>query len=395
MDKSRITIKLNQSTDHHQIKEEEKPAQQEISSKTFENKKNTEEQMTALEMEIRKANEIQMEREKNREENQNLQPEIELEEEEWPRRKPSRTKQPKVISWFASSNDHHKSKKTSNHSPSRNTISTKYKKKYSHGNQRNSLNSQLGKTIGVGIGAIATGILFGFILLHFFITPMMIGNDSIQTNTNLTEPGGTNGVVIPQKVVYFLQSGVFTDKTGAKTAVADLKKVGKAAVVKEGSPNHVFVGMAIDKTQGQTLVDVLKAGGQTTYLKPYTLKEYQSNMSTGTFQNFYSWTNTGDQMVQWLSSNSIALIKDSKATVKDQDIQKLHQQFLNEAQGVQNQLAKEGKTKEQQTVKLMADHMTYAITAFNEYRKTASEQYLWNVQNSLMDYELIYETLGQ
>jgi len=364
--------------EQYRIMKEEKRIQQVGVSKSTQNENESEEQITELELEIRKANEIQIERERAQKIKYASQP----------------TKQPKVISWFASSNKQHPTKKSSSQSLLRHIKSTKHREKYNQGNRAGDLNQSLGKTISVGISAIATGILFGFILLHFFITPMMVGSDAIQTNSSVPQPAG-NGVVIPQKIVYLLQSGVFSEKTGAETAAADFKKGGKAAVVKEGSPNHVFVGIAIDKTQGQSLVDVLKAEGQTTYLKPYTIKEYQSTMSSETFQDFYSMINTGDHMIQWLSTTSISLIRDAKATVQDQEIQKLHQQFLNEVQTVQNQLTKKGKTSEQQIVKKMADQMNYAITSFTEYRKTTSTEYLWNVQNSLMEYVIAYETLGQ
>ncbi|TCS79055.1 SPOR domain-containing protein [Tepidibacillus fermentans] len=391
MDKPRITIRLNQPNDQKsqaRINNQEQRREIEGSQQEQELTNKQEEAITALEMEIRKANEIQIEREKKQIEEQRMDPEIEINEEFY-QRKPRR-KQPRIISWFFSTEDERNRRTMTSKPTSRPKIKSNKRVKGQY-----QINHQIIKTIGVGIGAIATGVLFGFILLHFFITPMMVGTDSVLTNTNVMQPRSNASVVIPQKVVYLLQSGVFTDKNGAEVAAATFKKAGKAAIVKEGNPNHVFVGIAPDKAQGEVLVELLKAEGQQTYLKPYTIKEYQANMSNETFQTFLSWINIGDQMVQWLANHSITLLKDAKITVNDTEIQKYHQQFLTEAQVVQEKLGKEGKAKEQQTVNMMIEQMNYAMTAFQQYQKTQSSQYLWNVQDSLMKYELAYETLGQ
>ena len=400
MDKSRITIRLNQPKDQN-IQAQIEPMQSQKSTQPEINRQDRkQESMDAVEMEIRKANEIQKRREKELDTRQehrvNSFPEIEIEESRT--RSNRTTKQPKIISWFASSEDTDESTKRHSHTSSyrRKSSYSRYPRKKSSKTRgiEFQFTQQVWKTIGVGIGAIATGVLFGFILLHFFITPMLTGTDSIQTNTNIAQPGNSQAI-IPQKDIYLLQAGVFSDKTGADAAVEELKKTGKAGIVKEADKNYVFVGIAPDKTQGQVLVDQLKAGGQQTYLKTYTIKEYQATISNEAFQKFITWNNTGDQMVNWLAANTISLLKDPKVAIEDKEIQKLHQQFLTDAQALQTQLGKEGKTKEQQVTKAMADQMNYAMTAYTEYRKSGSVQYLWNVQNSLMGYEMAYESLGQ
>ncbi|MFV9510872.1 SPOR domain-containing protein [Tepidibacillus sp. LV47] len=389
MDKPRITIRLNQPNDRLN---QNQPNGQKVQER-IEGTNQREDPITALEMEIKRADEIQRERERQHEEV--IMPEIEMDEDLY--RERFRNKRPKIISWFASSKDgKNTTKKRADHLSFRHKTIYRPKKHSSKKiREEFQLNQNIAKTIGVGLGAVATGILFGFILLHFFITPMMVGTDSIFTSTNGSRQSSKQVVVIPQKVVYLLQSGVFTDKSSAETAATEFKNGGKAGIVKEGSPNRVFVGIAPDKAQGQVLVELLKGEGYDTYLKPYTIKEYQANMSNETFQSFYSWINAGDQMVKWLASQSISLLKNPKATVNEKEIQKYHQQYLTQAQVVLEKLENEEKRNELQIAKSMMNQINYAMTAFTEFRKTKSPLYLWNVQDSLLKYVMTYETLDQ
>jgi len=323
---------------------------------------------------------------------------IEIETDSKDSKKKSK-KQSKMISWFVSSdqqeppinNKHSNYDKYTIPTPPRN----KAKKRISM-----KINRHLVKTLGAGIGAIATGMLFGYVMLHFVVQPMM------NQETTLTPPpadsssmiGGdgqlmTTGDVIPQQVVYLVQAGVFSDLTGAQATLTNLAKSGKAGAISGNGPFHVFVGMGTDKESAEKLKTVLSSQIPELYVKEYTIPEYRGQMDEETFAAFATWLNSSEPFIQALTDQSVNSIENKEVVLNYEQLQKLHQQFLIQSKTLNDGLEQTGLVNEQKVVQVMIDQVNYAMQAVSAYKKNPNVQYLWKIQEAMMNYKIGYESL--
>ncbi len=276
----------------------------------------------------------------------------------------------------------------------------KGRKKYRRNRAGTLVNPQLLKSIFAGFMAIGTGLIFGYFLLLYFAQPgnnldtmINTSNDTNTVSDNNSNSISTNNHVIAMDSLYFLQAGVFSEQTGAKAVLTNQHNQGKAAVIDGSNPYHVYVGISTDKASGTLLKEYLKTQGMDLYLKEHVIPNYKGSMSNSTYQAFSKWVIVGDQLLQSLARESIQVINDTNHTINYEELQKLHQNFLVDYQNVKSLIAKEGLTKEESAIQSMSEQINYAIAAINAYKKNPTPQYLWNIQELLIKYELSYEGL--
>lgn len=270
------------------------------------------------------------------------------------------------------------------------------KKKYNKKSFGFPFSPQLLKTIAAGLGAIITGIVFGYIILNFFIQPTSIEETipiSPSTTNSQNEASINNNQIIPLQVVYMLQAGVFSEYNGAQTTLTQLQNLGRAAVISGSGPYHVFVGMSTSKESAMRLKDILSAQDMDLYVKEYVIPEKKVKISNNldTFSNFIF---TGEQLVQILSDQTINVLENPQYSIEYNQIQVLHQQFLLDVQALKNSIKENYIFVEQEKVKKMEEQMNYAITAMNQYMKSPNSQYLWNIQELLINFKLTYDSLN-
>ncbi len=285
----------------------------------------------------------------------------------------------------------------------RNDIYINKKNQYSKHKKKNrrrnkiKINTQIIKTIGTGVGAIATGMIFGYIILSFLFgtgneEPLTVNRSN---NTEFINPENNNilpiGQVISEQTIYLIQAGVFSNYSGAEAIVSQQKSLGKSAVVKQEESYYVFFGISDSKEQANLLKDLLVLDGKDLYVKEYILSERSFNMEESTFLIFSNFINTGQEIVEELSEASIQALVNPQYKIDYDQIQITHQTLLLDIQSLKTSLEAEDLLVEQELVKNMSDQINYAVAALNAYKKNPNTQYLWNIQELLIKYELYYE----
>lgn len=261
------------------------------------------------------------------------------------------------------------------------------------------ISPQLVRMVTASIGAIGMGMIFGYLLLHYFVQPIFTQNHlaTDQGKSPVIQNGAVpaNSEVVPEQIFYLLQAGVFSEQTGAQKVLLEQKNIGEAAVVNGTGPYHVYIGFSTSKEKGLKMREKLKSEGKDLYLKEYTIQEYRGNMSSETFRLFSEWATTGNNLSKELSNEAIDGILALNNGIDYDSIQKLHQQFLIETQNIKAALGKENLVSEQNLVQGMTDQINYAIAAINAYKKNANNQYLWTIQESIIQYKFKYEELTE
>lgn len=290
-------------------------------------------------------------------------------------------------------------------------INKKYKKNKSRNgffsfNRSNGSNgsnrSNLVKFILAGIGAIFTGIVFGYILLHYFVQPIFTEEPGIinsqngsSVSLNNNDQSTTSQMFYPAETIYLIQAGAFTEVAGAETIVAEQKQLGRAAVVSGTGPYHVYIGMGSTKEEAVQIKNMLDQENEL-YVKEYILPEY--NLSTETEQDFssiYNFLSAGDKLTELLSQGTSLALVNSNYSFNYDEIEKAHQELLLELQSVKQKLNNENYIKQQEIIENLNTDLYYAVTALNAYKKNPNIQYLWSIQELLIKYKLKYEELAK
>jgi len=282
-------------------------------------------------------------------------------------------------------------------------IIDKINKKYNKSRGRHSSNSNNGsnlvKFVLAGIGAIFTGIVFGYILLHYFLQPIfneessnINSQNSSYISINNNQPT-TSQMFYPSETIYLIQAGVFSEISGAEVIANEQKQLGRAAVVSGDGPYHVFIGIGRTKEEAVQIKNMIDQENAF-YVKEYLLSEY--NFTGGTEQDFstiYSFLAAGDKLTELLSQGTSLALLNSINTFNYDEIEKAHQQLLLEAQNVKLKLNSENYIQQQEIIDSLTTDLYYAVTALNAYKKNPNTQYLWSIQELLIKYELKYQEL--
>ncbi|MGD9677324.1 MAG: SPOR domain-containing protein [Vulcanibacillus sp.] len=273
-----------------------------------------------------------------------------------------------------------------------------YINKHKHKKKKTTFfNIRVVKTIGIGIGAIVTGVLLGYIVLNLFVgnnqqEPLIIvpSNNSqiVNYNDNIQTIAGQ---VIHEQRTYLIQAGVFSNISGAEAIVKKQKDLGRTAVIKQDNSYYVFVGISNSKEQANLLKELLVFEDADLYTKEYIISSREFNMEDSTFTIFYNFINKGQELVSILSEDSIQALVNTQYKINYDEIQKTHQEFLLDIQTLKAALEEENLTVEKDLVQNMSDQINYAIAAVNAHKKNPNSQYLWNIQELLIKYELYYE----
>ena len=260
---------------------------------------------------------------------------------------------------------------------------------------------KLTKTLGAGLAAVLLGVVFGYTALNFLVQPMVnqeagSQNTTVDTNQNYLENTGgisAGNQIIPEYVIYYLQAGVFSEYEGAKQIQSGHLNNGRAAVITADGSYRVFIAVANDKAKADQLKNSLAAEGMELYVKEYTIPQYHSAVSKESFTTLSNFIVSGDLVVESLAVGSIDSLTTAQNAINYDQIQKLHQQFLLDAQTLKTNLTNEGLNNEELIVQDMTEQIYYAVQALNAYKKNPNSQYLWNIQESLLNYKLKYEEL--
>ncbi|OEF98050.1 hypothetical protein BHF71_03245 [Vulcanibacillus modesticaldus] len=262
--------------------------------------------------------------------------------------------------------------------------------------KNNGINPQFIKAIVAGTSAIITGMIFGYILLNYYLQPMFEQenvNGQISSQQQFSNSEIKINQSIPLQNIYVLQVGVFSERSRAELILSEQKTLGRAAVIVGQGPYRVFVGIGSTKEVAESLKSSLNSQDLEIYVKEYTIPEYKIKLPSETNQSFFKFITIGDQMVDLLAKGSISGLTDYPSGIDYEELVRLHQQFLLEAQIIKAYIKEENLFLEQKVLQSMVEQMNYAVEAATEYRKNPNKQYLWKIQESLINYKMSYEGL--
>ncbi|MCQ6560855.1 SPOR domain-containing protein [Paenibacillus mendelii] len=279
-------------------------------------------------------------------------------------------------------------------------------------------------------GAVATGAVFGYLVLTLFTGGGSPGESNVLTepagSSAIVEPGGKgNGnagsgnataggktdkpqasgaddsanptsnsgaavnsvaIQVPQSDYYMLQYGVFSNKEGMDNAIAELKEKGLAAAsLTTGEDFRVYIGMAADQSNALMLSQLL--ADREVYMKLIEVPALAKFPFAGEASAAQTFLNQTRELIHALSTFTSANLGEQKQEAGDW--KEAHQKWTRERAGM------EAGIKDQagiEAFRKLGQALNNAAVAASEYENKASEAHLWSIQSSLMEAIFIEKT---
>ncbi|MFF2529373.1 hypothetical protein ACFVS2_10775 [Brevibacillus sp. NPDC058079] len=283
-------------------------------------------------------------------------------------------------------------------------------------------------------GAIAIGLLFGFLVLTVFSQKEFsesYGNILSETVQTLTAPGAgteqtagkngvagpalpnesqpthetpTNGTVVGQKAIalqlpavnmYVAQAGVFQPDASPQTAVEPLEKAGIPHLLyKDASKQYMFAAAAPTRDAVLGFAASLKNKGMDIYVKEFSFPAFEGSVPVGKAANASGDPNVsaffthGVKLVQTLSAQSGLIITTGQLspTAKETaELKEIHRQFLEESRKM------EAKDAWKPLLDGMVNGVNQALAARDKMAEASAgkkvesaESYAWQVQAGVL-----------
>ncbi|TKI56441.1 hypothetical protein E8L90_13735 [Brevibacillus antibioticus] len=283
-------------------------------------------------------------------------------------------------------------------------------------------------------GAVAIGLLFGFLVLTVFSQKEFsesYGNVLSETVQTLTTPGagtqhtaGKNGVAGPalpnagqptqempkngnvmgQKVIalqlpavnmYVAQAGVFQPDTSPQTAVEPLESAGVPHLLyKDASKQYMFAAAAPTRDAVLGFATNLKNKGMDIYVKEFSFPAFEGSVPVGKAANASGEPNLnaffthGVKLVQTLSAQSGLIITTGQLSPTEKEtaqIKEIHRQFLEESRKI------EAKEAWKPLLDGMVNGVNQALAARDKMAEASvgkkvesAESYAWQVQAGVL-----------
>ncbi|MFG0212722.1 hypothetical protein ACFU8X_06435 [Brevibacillus porteri] len=285
-------------------------------------------------------------------------------------------------------------------------------------------------------GAVAIGLLFGFLVLTVFSQKEFsesYGNVLSETVQTLTAPGagteqtaGKNGVAgptlpnqshskhetptnsnavgqnaialqLPAVNMYVAQAGVFQPDASPQTAVEPLEKAGIPHLLyKDASKQYMFAAAAPTRDAVLGFAASLKNKGMDIYVKEFSFPAFEGSVPVGKAANASGDPNVkaffahGVKLVQTLSSQSGLIITTGQLapTAKETaELKEIHRQFLEESRKM------EAKEAWKPLLDGMVNGVNQALAARDKMAEASAgkkvesaESYAWQVQAGVLTF---------
>jgi stage II sporulation protein B len=282
------------------------------------------------------------------------------------------------------------------------------------------------KIVASAVGAIATGALFGFLVLSLFSedaandtaswwklgtnstasTVEEGGNPPLDSTKVLpataakdsTAAAGAGGaaatkelaaaaVSLPAATYSFVQSGVFSTAEGAETAITDLRKKGLAAASEKSTDKYyVYAGVALNRNEVLPISSSLQNHLPDVFIKEYSVPAVQKMKWAGKAGSSpEAYFVQGSKLASMIAGLTALHLQGELAAPEEATMSSLrsaHQQWTQAAVS-----AAEGMTAEHKTISdKMNTAINMAVRTMEEYKKNPSEAYLWQAQGELIKY---------
>lgn len=273
------------------------------------------------------------------------------------------------------------------------------------------------------IGAVITGIVFGFFVLTFFndnIPPsdLTIGSNLIQgeppivmlpdgeltetiegmeqANTNGTEAQNYSAVEVnlPAQTYYLLQNGVFTHDEGAKMALSDLTSSGFNGTAMTRDHIYVYAGVVNDRDAALSLSHELQTHHFEIYIKQFDIAPVrQVRWNAANAERIEAYMKQSNDLAKTLINVSILQLQKEMPSALEQTsmqmLSQLHQSVIDASAGLAEGLGDEAQI----VFNKMNGALNTAIVSMEEYNRNPAYSYQWQAQAALTEFVLLQEEL--
>ena len=288
----------------------------------------------------------------------------------------------------------------------------KYKSRLKHNRERNS-KGMLGIIASV-TGAVAVGLMFGYIVLSFFESGLIQqpsqsaggspsppteekstevegapkdGADKTQTGVTINIPEETESVSImfPSTTHYVVQGGVFKDQASAAPIVENLKSKGWPNSFLGENPAHLILGLAVNRDHALSLAGQFK--DIEVYIKELTGEPQKVSVaikkgSSTTQDEWDHWFKQEQTFVEALSGSISSSLTTGK--LDDNQMKAITDSHRNLLQYGREIVGKLPESKQSLGNRMLND-FTKGVTAMEQYQKQPTVGYLWQAEQALLD----------
>lgn len=288
----------------------------------------------------------------------------------------------------------------------------KYKSRLKHNRDMNS-KGVLGIVASV-TGAVAVGLMFGYIVLSFFesgfigqpsesksvTSPSTLEGKSIQvgeaqknegqqaqSGPTITIPEETDTISIqfPETKHYVVQGGVFKDQGSASPIVESIKSKGWPSSFLGENPAHLILGLAGHRDHVLPLASQYK--DLEVYVKELTEEPKKASITikqgvTMTQEEWDQWFKVEQTFIGTLAGAiSSGLSTGKLEDTRMKEITEAHRQLLQNGRGIVGKLPE----SQQSLGNRMLNDFTKSVTALEQYAKQPTVGYLWQAEQALLD----------
>jgi stage II sporulation protein B len=260
------------------------------------------------------------------------------------------------------------------------------------------------------VGAVVTGVAFGFFVLSMFTDNEGNKETALKENIPIVSPGaaqdkltvttaqgtvgsntvaaaGVTNVSIAAKNYSFLQNGVFSTQQSADTAQAELRKKGLAAATELQDKITVFVGFAPSRDEALAISQQLKNQNLEIFIKDISIPAVTGVRWGGSKPEAVgNYISEGDRLVQMLGGLTIVRLNESSPKALEaasmQSIRLIHQGVTTLSASVNEGAGAEVKP----ILQKMNNALNSAVQSMEEYQKNPSAAMLWQAQSASMQY---------
>ncbi len=282
---------------------------------------------------------------------------------------------------------------------------------------RTSREDQAKRVVGVAasvIGAIALGLIFGFVVLGFFKSGLLdksatpasnspslqniaSGPSQVQDGPAIVPPaeattptegqaeGSTVSITLPSQSVFVVQGGVFQDQKSASPMLDKIKAKGWPSSLVGEKPIHLFLGMATERDHALAMAAPYKE--MDVYIKEWgeesrTVSVVLKPGANTTQEEWDQWFQLEATMVRAMGAaitEGLTTRKLSGETMKK--ITDAHRNMLQQGRLVVSKLPQE----QQSLGNRLLNDISKGVSALERYQKQPTEGYAWQAQQALMD----------
>jgi hypothetical protein len=203
-------------------------------------------------------------------------------------------------------------------------------------------------------------------------------------------------VQLPTRSYYVVQAGAFSELESGRRTLDIHKSNGWAGLLlEEGTPYRFYIGLAGSKEDAGQLSAYYNNQGVETYVKEHLtphVKGAKVQVEENVLQLLPGFLTKGDQLIIKLGKVTAAGIQDPTYTLSLEEwksIQELHMTFLQEGK----QLFSKWDGEEKKYGEQMVHNLNSGVNALEAFRKKQHVSYLWQVQQSSLNYLNEYENL--